>query len=71
MNTSCKADYFFYTDVVRATNAYPGRDSCWGRTEEYFGGDSWFNGCMVQAYVKEFIIICHVFRQVQETLIGD
>lgn len=38
--------------VVRAPNADLGRDPRWGRTEECFGEDAWFNGCMVQAYVK-------------------
>ena len=38
--------------VVRAPNADIGRDPRWGRTEECFGEDAWFNGCMAQAYVK-------------------
>jgi len=38
--------------VVRAPNADIGRDPRWGRTEECYGEDAWFNGCMVQAYVK-------------------
>jgi beta-glucosidase len=38
--------------VVRAPNADLGRDPRWGRTEECYGEDAFFNGCMVQAYVK-------------------
>jgi beta-glucosidase len=38
--------------VIRAPNADLGRDPRWGRTEECFGEDAFFNGCMVQAYVK-------------------
>src|SRR5665811_1270669 len=38
--------------VVRAPNADIGRDPRWGRTEECYGEDAWFNGYMVQAYVK-------------------
>lgn len=38
--------------VIRAPNADLGRDPRWGRTEECYGEDAWFNGCMVQAYVK-------------------
>lgn len=38
--------------VIRAPNADIGRDPRWGRTEECFGEDAFFNGCMVQAYVK-------------------
>lgn len=38
--------------VVRAPNADIGRDPRWGRTEECYGEDAWFNGCMVQAYVR-------------------
>lgn len=38
--------------VIRAPNADIGRDPRWGRTEECYGEDAWFNGCMVQAYVK-------------------
>ena len=29
-----------------------GRDPRWGRTEECYGEDAWFIGCMAQAYVK-------------------
>ena len=54
-----EARYIFQTEkyntgalVVRAPNADIGRDPRWGRTEECFGEDAWFNGCMVQAYVK-------------------
>ena len=38
--------------VIRAPNADIGRDPRWGRTEECFGEDAWFNGCMTQAFVK-------------------
>ena len=38
--------------VIRAPNADLGRDPRWGRTEECYGEDAWFNGCMVQAYVR-------------------
>lgn len=38
--------------VVRAPNADLGRDPRWGRTEECYGEDSWFNGTMVVAFIK-------------------
>ena len=38
--------------VVRAPNADLGRDPRWGRTEETFGEDAFFNGTMVVAMVK-------------------
>jgi len=38
--------------VVRAPNADLGRDPRWGRTEECYGEDPFFNGTMVTAYVK-------------------
>ncbi len=38
--------------VIRAPNADLGRDPKWGRTEECYGEDAFFNGCMVQAYVR-------------------
>ncbi|MGE5521133.1 MAG: glycoside hydrolase family 3 protein, partial [Candidatus Dadabacteria bacterium] len=38
--------------VIRAPNADLGRDPRWGRTEECFGEDAFFNGCMTQAYVR-------------------
>jgi beta-glucosidase len=38
--------------VVRAPNADLGRDPRWGRTEECFGEDPYFNGKMVVAMVK-------------------
>jgi beta-glucosidase len=38
--------------VVRAPNADLGRDPRWGRTEECFGEDAFFNGTMVQAFVR-------------------
>jgi beta-glucosidase len=38
--------------VVRAPNADIGRDPRWGRTEECYGEDAWFNGEMVTAFVK-------------------
>jgi beta-glucosidase len=38
--------------VVRAPNVDLGRDPRWGRTEECFGEDAFFNGTMVVAMVK-------------------
>jgi len=38
--------------IVRAPNADLGRDPRWGRTEECYGEDPFFNGTMVTAYVK-------------------
>jgi beta-glucosidase len=38
--------------VIRAPNADLGRDPRWGRTEECFGEDPYFNGSMVVAMVK-------------------
>jgi beta-glucosidase len=38
--------------VVRAPNADLGRDPRWGRTEECYGEDPWFNGTMVTSFVK-------------------
>ena len=38
--------------VVRAPNADLGRDPRWGRTEECYGEDPFFNGTMVVAYAK-------------------
>ncbi len=38
--------------VLRAPNADLGRDPRWGRTEECFGEDPFFNGSMVVAFVK-------------------
>ena len=38
--------------MVRAPNADIGRDPRWGRTEECYGEDAFFNGTMVVAYVK-------------------
>jgi beta-glucosidase len=38
--------------VIRAPNADLGRDPRWGRTEECYGEDPFFNGTMVVAYVK-------------------
>ncbi|HEY4759006.1 MAG TPA: glycoside hydrolase family 3 C-terminal domain-containing protein [Thermoguttaceae bacterium] len=38
--------------VVRAPNADLGRDPRWGRTEECYGEDPFFNGTMVVAFVK-------------------
>jgi beta-glucosidase len=38
--------------VIRAPNADLGRDPRWGRTEECFGEDPYFNGKMVVAMVK-------------------
>ncbi len=51
--------YLFQSDqykrgamVVRAPNADLGRDPRWGRNEECFGEDPYFNGTMVVAMVK-------------------
>ena len=38
--------------VVRAPNADLGRDPRWGRTEECFGEDQFFNGTLAIAYVR-------------------
>ncbi|MBN1415438.1 MAG: glycoside hydrolase family 3 C-terminal domain-containing protein [Bacteroidales bacterium] len=38
--------------VVRAPNADLGRDPRWGRTEECYGEDAWFNAEMVVSFVK-------------------
>lgn len=38
--------------VVRSPNADLGRDPRWGRTEECYGEDAWFNGEMTVAFVK-------------------
>ncbi|MCW3062025.1 MAG: beta-glucosidase [Capsulimonas sp.] len=38
--------------VVRAPNADLGRDPRWGRTEECFGEDPYFNGVMTQEFVR-------------------
>lgn len=54
-----EARYIFQSDkyhqgglVVRAPNADLGRDPRWGRTEECFGEDAYFNGVMSTAMVK-------------------
>jgi beta-glucosidase len=54
-----EARYVFQSDnykrgglVIRAPNADLGRDPRWGRTEECYGEDPFFNGTMVVAYVK-------------------
>jgi len=38
--------------IVRAPNADLGRDPRWGRTEECYGEDPFFNGTMVAAFVR-------------------
>lgn len=38
--------------VIRSPNADLGRDPRWGRTEECYGEDAFFNGSMVVAFVK-------------------
>lgn len=38
--------------VVRAPNADLGRDPRWGRTEECYGEDAFFNGTLVAAFVR-------------------
>jgi len=53
----CEARYAFQklnrgALVVRAPNADLGRDPRWGRTEECYGEDPYFNGTLVVAFVK-------------------
>ncbi len=38
--------------VIRAPNADLGRDPRWGRTEECYGEDAFFNGTMAVAFIK-------------------
>src|SRR3982751_3451980 len=38
--------------VIRSPNADLGRDPRWGRTEECYGEDAYFNGTMVVAFIK-------------------
>ena len=38
--------------VIRSPNADLGRDPRWGRTEECYGEDAYFNGTMVVAFVR-------------------
>lgn len=38
--------------VVRAPNADIGRDPRWGRNEECYGEDAWFNGVMTVSFIK-------------------
>jgi beta-glucosidase len=38
--------------VIRSPNADLGRDPRWGRTEECYGEDAYFNGAMVVAFIK-------------------
>ncbi|HEX7028913.1 MAG TPA: glycoside hydrolase family 3 C-terminal domain-containing protein [Gammaproteobacteria bacterium] len=38
--------------VVRAPNADIARDPRWGRTEESYGEDAWFNGTMTVAFIQ-------------------
>jgi beta-glucosidase len=38
--------------VIRSPNADIGRDPRWGRTEECYGEDAFFNGTMVVAFTK-------------------
>ena len=54
-----EARYIFHSSkyhqgglVIRAPNADLGRDPRWGRTEECYGEDAFFNGTMVVAFVK-------------------
>lgn len=54
-----EARYIFQSDkykqggiVIRSPNADLGRDPRWGRTEECYGEDAFFNGTMVVAFVK-------------------
>jgi beta-glucosidase len=39
-------------ECIRSPNADLGRDPRWGRTEECYGEDAYFNGEMVVAFVK-------------------
>ena len=50
--TSFKAKYHQGGIVIRSPNADLGRDPRWGRTEECYGEDPFFNGTMVVAFVK-------------------
>ncbi|MBC8051989.1 MAG: glycoside hydrolase family 3 C-terminal domain-containing protein [Sphingobacteriaceae bacterium] len=54
-----EARYYFQNEkykkgglVMRAPNADLGRDPRWGRTEECYGEDAFFNGTMAVAYIK-------------------
>jgi len=54
-----EARYIFQTEkyktgalVIRSPNADLGRDPRWGRTEECYGEDPFFNGTMVTAFIK-------------------
>jgi len=54
-----EARYLFQSDkyhrgglVVRAPNADIGRDPRWGRTEECYGEDPYFNGTLAVAFIK-------------------
>ena len=38
--------------VIRSPNADLGRDPRWGRTEECYGEDAFFNGTLVEAFVR-------------------
>jgi beta-glucosidase len=38
--------------VIRAPNADVGREIRWGRNEECYGEDAWFNGVLVTAFVR-------------------
>jgi beta-glucosidase len=59
MTEAYEARYIFQSEkyntgglVIRAPNADLGRGPRWGRTEECYGEDAFFNGCMTQAFVK-------------------
>lgn len=54
-----EARYYFQNEkykkgglVIRAPNADLGRDPRWGRTEECYGEDAFFNGTMAVAFIK-------------------
>jgi len=54
-----EARYYFQNEkykkgglVIRAPNADLGRDPRWGRTEECYGEDPFFNGTMAVAYIR-------------------
>lgn len=54
-----EARYIYQTEkyktgalVIRSPNADLGRDPRWGRTEECYGEDPFFNGTMVTAFIK-------------------
>jgi beta-glucosidase len=68
--------------IVRAPNADLGRDPRWGRTEECYGEDPFFNGTMVTAFVRGLqgddpkywqtaALLKHFFANSNENLRGE